>query len=48
MKDFLNLYETWNTPEKAKKWRAKISQTEVVNELHNNAKMAQFSLAKPM
>jgi hypothetical protein len=30
--NLIALYETWNKPEKAKEWRAKLPQTEAVEE----------------
>ena len=42
----ITLYEAWNKPEIAKKWQAKLLQTEAVDEWHNALKMAQFSIAK--
>ena len=32
MKDLIDLYEAWGKPEKAKEWRAKLPQTEAVEE----------------
>ena len=32
MRDLIDLYEAWNKPEKAKEWRAKLPQTEAVDE----------------
>jgi hypothetical protein len=30
--NLIDLYETWNKPEKAEKWRKKLQQTEVLTE----------------
>jgi hypothetical protein len=30
--DLIELYKSWNKPEKAKEWRAKLPQTEAVEE----------------
>ena len=43
MRNLIKLYEAWNKTEKAKEWRAKLPQTETVNEWHNALKMAQIS-----
>jgi hypothetical protein len=32
MNNLIELYEAWNKPEKAKEWRAKLPQTEAVDE----------------
>jgi len=32
MNELIDLYESWNKPEKAEQWRAKMLQTEAVNE----------------
>jgi len=32
MKDLIDLYEACNKPEKAEEWRAKLTQTEAVEE----------------
>jgi hypothetical protein len=32
IKTLIDLYEAWNKPEKAKEWRAKLTQTEVLRE----------------
>jgi len=32
LNNLIDLYETWNKPEKAKEWRAKLPQTEAVGE----------------
>jgi len=32
LNQLIELYEAWNKPEKAKEWRAKLPQTEAVEE----------------
>jgi hypothetical protein len=32
MNNLIDLYEAWNKPEKADEWRAKLPQTEAMNE----------------
>jgi len=32
LNNLIDLYEAWGKPEKAKEWRAKLPQTEAVNE----------------
>jgi len=32
MNNLIDLYEAWNKPEKAKKWRAKLPRSEAVTE----------------
>jgi len=32
MNNLINLYESWNKPEKAKEWRAKLPQIEAAEE----------------
>jgi hypothetical protein len=32
MNELIDLYESWNKPEKAEQWRAKMLQKEAVNE----------------
>jgi hypothetical protein len=39
----VGLYEAWNKPEKAKEWRAKLPQTEAVEEWHVTIYMATIS-----
>jgi hypothetical protein len=46
MNELIDLYESWNKPEKAEQWRAKMLQTEAVNERHNALKMTQLSFVK--
>jgi tetratricopeptide (TPR) repeat protein len=46
LNNLIDLYEAWNKPEKAEKWRAKLPQTEATIERHINTKIAPFSLAK--
>jgi hypothetical protein len=32
MNELIDLYESWNKPEKAEQWRAKLTQAETVKE----------------
>jgi hypothetical protein len=32
LRNLIQLYETWDKPEKAEEWQAKLQQTEAVNE----------------
>jgi len=33
LNNLIDLYEAWNKPEKAEEWRAKLPQTEAIDEL---------------
>ena len=45
-KNLIDLYEAWNKPEEAAKWRARLPQTEAAKQQHRTPKTPPFSVAR--